>query len=142
MAQSLREKIKNLSPEKKEELKQYAESIKEIKRKISAMLSGTDKVEEAGGNMTGKHLSTEVGNPSDVEIAYTDRGRFYYAKIKGERYRNEDEASKAISQMLGSPVKLPWSTNEFGKDKELDAIVQRLKQKGISAGWHDAIDHS
>lgn len=56
MDQSLREKIKNLTPEKQEELKQYAESIKEIKRKIKEMLNDTGKVEERGGDMMHKYL--------------------------------------------------------------------------------------
>lgn len=46
----LKEKIKKLSPEKQEELKQYVDSVKEIKRKINEMLK------EAGGDMTGKTL--------------------------------------------------------------------------------------
>lgn len=57
----LSEKIKSLSPEKQEELKQYVETIKEIKRKISEILEETPKkVDETGGNMSsGLYLSTE-----------------------------------------------------------------------------------
>ena len=47
---SLKEKLKRLSPEKQEELKQYVESVKEIKRKIGEMLS------EVGGDTTGGTL--------------------------------------------------------------------------------------
>ena len=49
---SIRERVKRLSPEKQEELKQYVESVKEIKRKINEILS------EGGGNMSsGLNLS-------------------------------------------------------------------------------------
>lgn len=48
---NLKEKLKNLSPDKQEELKQYVESVREIKRKINEMLK------EAGGDMTGKTLT-------------------------------------------------------------------------------------
>ncbi len=47
---NLKEKLKRLSPDKQEELKQYVESVKEIKRKITEMLS------EAGGDTTGRTL--------------------------------------------------------------------------------------
>lgn len=47
---SLKEKLKRLSPDKQEELKQYVESVKEIKRKISEILS------EVGGDTTGRTL--------------------------------------------------------------------------------------
>jgi diadenosine tetraphosphate (Ap4A) HIT family hydrolase len=56
MAPSLKEKIKNLSPEKKEELKQYADSVKEIKRKIKEILNEAGKVQERGGDMMHKTL--------------------------------------------------------------------------------------
>lgn len=48
---SIREKVKRMTPEKQEELKQYVDSIKEIKRKIREMLNEADKVEEVGGDM-------------------------------------------------------------------------------------------
>lgn len=41
------EKIKQMTPEKREELKQYVESIREIKKKINEMLNET--VNETGG---------------------------------------------------------------------------------------------
>lgn len=56
---SIRERVKSLSPEKQEELKQYVESIKEIKRKINEMLSQAEKVDEVGGNMMDLHLDPE-----------------------------------------------------------------------------------
>ena len=46
----LKEKLNALSPEKQEELKQYVESVKEIKRKINEMLK------EQGGDVTGRSL--------------------------------------------------------------------------------------
>lgn len=55
---SLREKIKRLTPEKREELNQYAESIKEIKRKINEMLNEVP-VNETGGPNVDLHLNTE-----------------------------------------------------------------------------------
>lgn len=56
---NIRERVKLLSPEKQEELKQYVESIKEIKRKINEMLSQKGKVEEVGGDMMHLHLDTD-----------------------------------------------------------------------------------
>jgi hypothetical protein len=58
---TLSEKVKSLSPEKREELNQYVETIKEIKKKINEMLEETPKkVDETGGNMSsGLYLSTE-----------------------------------------------------------------------------------
>lgn len=57
----LREKLKKLTPEKREELQQYAESVKEIKRKINEILSEAGKVEEVGGPIPvdSMHLNTE-----------------------------------------------------------------------------------
>lgn len=53
------EKIKHMTPEKREELKQYVESIKEIRKKISEMLNET--VNETGGPIPvdSMHLNTE-----------------------------------------------------------------------------------
>jgi DNA repair exonuclease SbcCD ATPase subunit len=57
---SLSEKVKSLSPEKQEELKQYVDTIKEVKKKINEMLNSSEKVEETGGNMSsGLYLSPE-----------------------------------------------------------------------------------
>ena len=50
MKYNTKERVSKLTPEKKEELKQYVSSIKEIKRKIQEMLS------EVGGDTTNKTL--------------------------------------------------------------------------------------
>lgn len=55
---SIREKVASMSPEKQEELKQYVESIKEIKRKISEMLKEAS-VNEIGGPNVDLHLNIE-----------------------------------------------------------------------------------
>lgn len=52
----LKEKLKRLTPENREKLMEYAAALKEIKKEISEMLSGTDKVEEVGGDMMHKKL--------------------------------------------------------------------------------------
>lgn len=57
---NIREKVKSMTPEKQEELKQYVESIKEIKKKISEMLREAS-VNEIGGPIPvdSMHLNTE-----------------------------------------------------------------------------------
>jgi len=51
---SIKEAIKNLTYEQKEELKQYATSIKQIKKKMAEMLHNAklNTEEETGGNMS------------------------------------------------------------------------------------------
>ena len=56
---SMKEKISNLSQGEIEELKQYFEAIKEIKRKINEIVNGAGKVEEVGGDTTNLHLNPE-----------------------------------------------------------------------------------
>lgn len=46
---ALKEKIAALSPDEKEKLQQYAESVKEIKKEINNLLN-KGKVNEEGGN--------------------------------------------------------------------------------------------
>ncbi len=46
---ALREKIAKLTPEEKEKLEQYAESVKEIKKEINNLLN-KDRMNEEGGN--------------------------------------------------------------------------------------------
>jgi hypothetical protein len=59
---SMKERIANLSPDKKEKLKQYVEAIKEIKQEIYELIH--ESLEEEGGNMSsGLTLNTEVKNP-------------------------------------------------------------------------------
>lgn len=48
---NIKEAIKNLTHEEKEELQQYATSIKEIKKKMTQMLNKA-KTEQTGGNMS------------------------------------------------------------------------------------------
>jgi len=57
---NIREKVKSMTPEKQEELKQYVESIKEIKKKIAEMLREAS-VNEIGGPIPvdSMHLNTE-----------------------------------------------------------------------------------
>lgn len=57
---SIRQKVESMSPDKREELKSYVESIKEIKRKIKEMLSEAP-VNETGGPIPvdSMHLKTE-----------------------------------------------------------------------------------
>lgn len=57
---SIRKKLEGMSPEKQEELRQYVESIKEIKRKIKEMLSEAP-VNEMGGPIpvNSRHLKTK-----------------------------------------------------------------------------------
>ena len=46
---ALKEKIAKLTPDEKEKLQQYAESVKEIKKEINTLLN-KGKVNEEGGN--------------------------------------------------------------------------------------------
>lgn len=57
---SIRRKVESMSPEKREELKNYVESIKEIKRKINEMLNEAS-VNEVGGpiGVNSIHLDVE-----------------------------------------------------------------------------------
>jgi hypothetical protein len=48
---SMKERISNLSPDKKEKLTQYIDAIKEIKKEIHELLN-EDALEETGGNMS------------------------------------------------------------------------------------------
>lgn len=48
--QKLKERLKKLTPEEREKLEQYAESLKEIKKEIKELLSKGQKMEEVGGN--------------------------------------------------------------------------------------------
>lgn len=56
---SMKEKIAKLSQGEIEELNQYFEAIKEIKRKINEIVNGAGKVEEVGGDTTNLHLNPE-----------------------------------------------------------------------------------
>ena len=58
---SLKEKIASLTPEKQEELKQYVDTIKEVKKKINEMLNEAGKVQEVGGPIPvdSMHLNPE-----------------------------------------------------------------------------------
>lgn len=56
---SQKQKIESMTPEKQEELKQYVETIKEIKRKIHELLNEPKTMEEAGGPKVNLHLNTE-----------------------------------------------------------------------------------
>jgi coenzyme F420-reducing hydrogenase delta subunit len=50
---SIKEIINNLTQEEKEEFKQYATSIKEIKKKMSEMINKSKtSIKEIGGNMS------------------------------------------------------------------------------------------
>lgn len=106
--------------------------------------------EDTGGNKSsGLYLKTELGeelNPN-VEIAYTDYGKFHHMNVttpsgKTQRLGSVDQASQILSQILRMPVVLPPTLGEVGTDQQLDGIVSQLKARGISAGWHDAIDVS
>lgn len=48
--QKLKERLKKLTPEEREKLEQYAESLKEIKKEIKELLSKGQKMEGMGGN--------------------------------------------------------------------------------------------
>jgi len=48
---SMKERIAKLSPDKKEQLKQYVEAIKEIKKEIYELIN-EEALEEEGGNMS------------------------------------------------------------------------------------------
>lgn len=54
---TLKEKIAKLSPDNKEKLKQYAESIKEMKKEISEMLNKANISEEGGNKSSGLYLN-------------------------------------------------------------------------------------
>ena len=58
---SMKERIANLSPDKKEKLKQYVEAIKEIKQEIYELIH--EPLQEEGGNMS----SGLTLNPSEEE---------------------------------------------------------------------------
>jgi hypothetical protein len=51
--------LKNLSEEKKEKLKEYIASIKEIKKAIKEIIKEAEELEEAGGNRS-KELTLNV----------------------------------------------------------------------------------
>jgi len=60
--QELKNRVKELTPEQREQLEQYAESLKEIKKGIKELLSKGQKVDEEGGNhnrSSGLYLQTE-----------------------------------------------------------------------------------
>lgn len=48
---NVKEAMKSLSPEQRDEVKQYITSIKEIKKKITEVLASA-KLKEYGGNMS------------------------------------------------------------------------------------------
>lgn len=58
---SMKERIAQLSPDKKEKLKQYVEAIKEIKQEIYELIH--EPLQEEGGNMS----SGLTLNPSEEE---------------------------------------------------------------------------
>lgn len=55
---TMKERISELSPDEKTKLKEYMDAIKEIKKEIYELLH-KDKVDETGGDMTGKILNPE-----------------------------------------------------------------------------------
>ena len=55
---TLKEKIAKLSPDDKEKLKQYAESIKEMKKEINELLNKSSISEEGGNKSSGLYLNT------------------------------------------------------------------------------------
>lgn len=54
---TLKEKIAKLSPDDKEKLKQYAESIKEMKKEINELLNKSSISEEGGNQSSGLYLN-------------------------------------------------------------------------------------
>lgn len=52
---NLKERLKALTPEEREKLKEYADAYKEIKKEIKELLN-KGKVEETGGDTTGRWL--------------------------------------------------------------------------------------
>ena len=56
----LKERIKSLSPEEREKLKEYGDALKEIKKAMKELLNKKKVKEEGGGNMSsGLTLSPE-----------------------------------------------------------------------------------
>ena len=131
---SLKEKIASLTPEKQEELKQYVDTIKEVKRKITEIIKEAGKVEEVGGPIPvdSMHLNTEVDNKAEIEIVYTDSGKFYKMHVTGDGSYGYPQANQYIKNVLGDSTELPSSSND---ERALDNLVKQLKQKGHSASW-------
>lgn len=107
--------------------------------------------EDVGGNKSsGLTLpvdEVEAQPSAEIEIAYTDYGKFYYVKVttpsgKMQRISSISQADQALSQILKTQVQLPPSLSEVGTEEKLNAIVDQLKAKGMQARWHDAIDVS
>jgi hypothetical protein len=56
----LKERIKKLSPEERQQLKEYGDALKEIKKAMKELLNKKEIKKEAGGNMSsGLSLSPE-----------------------------------------------------------------------------------
>jgi glucosamine 6-phosphate synthetase-like amidotransferase/phosphosugar isomerase protein len=56
----LKERIKKLSPEEREKLKEYGDALKEIKKAMKELLNKKEIKKEIGGNMSsGLSLSPE-----------------------------------------------------------------------------------
>lgn len=53
---ALRKKINELTPDEKEKLQQYAESVKEIKKEINTLLNKSKVNEEGGNKSSGLYL--------------------------------------------------------------------------------------
>lgn len=107
--------------------------------------------EDVGGNKSsGLTLpvdEVEAQPSAEVEIAYTDYGKFHHMNVKTpsgkmQSLRRNDQASQVLSQILKTKVDVPPTLGEVGTDEKLDAIVNQLKAKGMQASWHDAVDIS
>lgn len=111
--------------------------------------------EDVGGNKSsGLTLpvdeveAVEAQPSAEIEIAYTDYGRFYYMKVttpsgKMQRISSISQADQALSQILKTQVQLPPSLSQVGTEEKLNGIVDQLNaKKGMKASWHDAIDVS
>jgi hypothetical protein len=58
MKPQLKEMLKNMSPEDRQQLKEYADSLKEIRKAMSEIIKSakSKSMKEVGGNMMGKSL--------------------------------------------------------------------------------------
>jgi len=58
--QQLKERLKTLTPEEREKLKEYTDALSEIKKEIKELLNKGKRMEEEGGNhSSGLYLQTE-----------------------------------------------------------------------------------
>ena len=80
-----------------------------------------------------KSLLKEVKH---IDIAFTERGRYYKAKFDGKKV-DKSEVEDILSNLLGSEFDL-----SIADDDKLDKAIKDLKKQKVKLTWNDNIDVS